>query len=167
MLVINKVTEYLLELEELKLWTGLDLRDAGSLAVARLKCLKRLRWKSPLGCVGGKGSDEEDLNDRVRLLFQDCGRIPEVSIQAGQWKMYTHVISFRLCRNRHWRLGYIARDRNSYPYCPLFYVESNTIPRKGLLEQYEESETFWHYISSAQVESTCYKGGKATLASPT
>jgi hypothetical protein len=86
MLVVKKLTEYLLLLEDLKLWAGLDLGEAHCLN--RFRFLKSLCWNSPLGCIVGKSSDEEDLNARIRQIFRNVARIPDVSIQEGKWSMH-------------------------------------------------------------------------------
>jgi hypothetical protein len=53
--------------------------------LSRFKFLKSLCWNSPLGCIHGKNSDEEDLNGRIQELFRDGARIPRVSIQEAKW----------------------------------------------------------------------------------
>jgi hypothetical protein len=79
--VVKKLTEYLPLLEDLKLWAGLDLGEAHYLN--GFSFLKSLCWNFPLGCIEGRSSDEEDLNARIRRIFRNGARVPDVSIQEG------------------------------------------------------------------------------------
>jgi hypothetical protein len=91
MFVVKKLTEYLPLLEDLKLWAGLDLGEAHHLD--RFRFLNSLCWHYPLGYIDWGNSDEEDLNARIRQVFRNGARTPEVSIRCFKWKLDNEVTS--------------------------------------------------------------------------